>query len=75
MLLIVPLSRQCRFASTTPPRQDKATGRPGRSSRAKRTFWQSLKHDTGRAWYVMKNTSLITMARESPFETAGGIFA
>lgn len=38
-------------------------------------FWQSIKSDTARAWYVIKNTSFSEVMRQNPGEALGAIVA
>lgn len=38
-------------------------------------LWQSIKSDTSRAWYVIRNTSFSEVVRTNPGEALGAIVA
>lgn len=75
------MSYQFRSKSTTLPQDGqedspKQTGQtPKPHPSLKGVFWQSIKSDTARAWYVIRNTSFSEVMRRNPGEALGAIVA
>ncbi|KAH6845082.1 hypothetical protein B0I37DRAFT_175796 [Chaetomium sp. MPI-CAGE-AT-0009] len=77
----LPMSYQFRSKSTAPP-QDGPEDSPKQAGQTPKPFpslksmlWQSIKSDTARAWYVIKNTSFSEVMRKNPGEALGAIVA